>query len=221
MGEKVLFVDDDLNLLRGYARLLGRRFTVTCACGGHEGLAVLRQQGPFAVVVADRRMPHMDGESFLAEVEALAPATVRIMLTGDADTDPELETVKEGRGFRCLAKPCHHEVLAAALADGLQEYRHLIAERDARLTEEQSPEGSRTAADEAAFRHRAPRHIHSAGSAVWIMGHLRQILGPMSSRLSWIVHRPPHRHYAARQDPKIAAAQTKAPTHGGEDSHAA
>jgi DNA-binding NtrC family response regulator len=146
MVERVLFVDDDRNLLRGYARLLGRRFAVTSACGGHEGLEVLRRQGPFAVVVADKRMPLMDGDSFFAQLEALAPKAVRIMLTGDSDQGTAEQAVKEGRIFRYLVKPCPHDLLVAALEDGLRQFRSTtsgLGPRGGGMLEGGEPEGVR------------------------------------------------------------------------------
>lgn len=123
MDERILLVDDDLNLLRGYERLYGRRFALACATGGREGLEVLRRQGPFAVVVADRRMPDMDGLEFLAQAAILAPAAVLIMLTGDAEDQEAIQTLRAGRIFRYLAKPCPREEMTAALTEALRHYR--------------------------------------------------------------------------------------------------
>ena len=61
MSDKILFVDDDANILDAYKRQLKRQFQVETALGGEEGLNALRNSGPYAVVVSDLRMPGMDG----------------------------------------------------------------------------------------------------------------------------------------------------------------
>ena len=68
MKEKILFVDDEPNVLAGYERQLRNRYTVETAPGGTQGLAALGARGPFAVIVSDMRMPEMDGVELLSHV---------------------------------------------------------------------------------------------------------------------------------------------------------
>ncbi len=49
------------------------------ATGPMEGLKAINHKGPFAVVVADLKMPKMDGIQFLGRVKELFPESVRIM----------------------------------------------------------------------------------------------------------------------------------------------
>ena len=53
MNEKILFVDDESNILDTFRRGLRKRFTVDTALGGKEGLLRLQSSGPYAVVVSD------------------------------------------------------------------------------------------------------------------------------------------------------------------------
>lgn len=130
MSPRVLFVDDDRNILSAYERGLRKHYTITTACGGEEGLAALAAHGPFAVVVSDRHMPGIDGIRFLAEVRARAPDTARIMLTGAADQATAMEAVNEGAIFRFLCKPCPLEVVARAIDGGVREHRLATAEKE-------------------------------------------------------------------------------------------
>src|ERR1035437_5080035 len=123
MSEKILFVDDDPNLLASCERMVRRQFQVETAEGGEAGLAKLASHGPFAVVVADRQMPRMDGIEFLAAVRKSAPDTIRIMLTGNADLEGAIRVVNEGNIFRFLTKPCAPEILGKAIEDALTQYR--------------------------------------------------------------------------------------------------
>jgi response regulator RpfG family c-di-GMP phosphodiesterase len=128
--DRILFVDDDLKIQRAYRRRLGDYFQLETASSGTEGLQFLQTRGPFAVVVSDMRMPGMDGVQFLSQVKVQAPRTVRMMLTGFADTETAIEAVNEGHIFRFLTKPCPAETLAKALSAGIEQYRLIMAERE-------------------------------------------------------------------------------------------
>jgi len=130
MSEKILFVDDDPNLLASCERILRRQFQITTAEDGETGLAKLTLHGPFAVVVADRHMPGMDGIKFLGTVRERAPETIRIMLTGNADLEGAIRVVNEGNIFRFLTKPCPPDMLTRALKDAQAQYRLVTAEKE-------------------------------------------------------------------------------------------
>lgn len=130
MSERILFVDDDRHLLAGLERNLRRQFDLDTAEGGEAGLAKLAERGPYAVVVADRQMPGMDGIQFLSLVKQRAPDTVRIMLSGNVDLESAIRVVNEGNIFRFLTKPCPPETLAKALEDARAQYRLVTAEKE-------------------------------------------------------------------------------------------
>jgi CheY-like chemotaxis protein len=140
MPEKILFVDDEPAILSTFTRLLRHdalkveyptlpEFVVETAPGGQSALAAIRERGPFAVVVSDLRMPGMDGVRFLEEARTAAPATARIMLTGQADIATAIDAVNRGALFRFLTKPCAPDTLIAALDAGLKQYLLVTAER--------------------------------------------------------------------------------------------
>ena len=104
--KKILFVDDEPNVLAAFQRQLRRQFEVETAPSGREGLALLQKARDYAVVVADMRMPEMNGVEFLKEVKTAAPEAVRIMLTGNADQGTAIEAINQGRIFSFLHKPC-------------------------------------------------------------------------------------------------------------------
>lgn len=130
MNRRVLLVDDEQRVLDGFRRTLRRQFDVVTKPSGHEGLAEIESTGPFAVVVSDYRMPEMNGVDFLTKVGEVAPDTVRMMLTGQAGMDATIAAINDGRVFRFLTKPCPPETLAAALSDGVEQYRLVAAERE-------------------------------------------------------------------------------------------
>jgi response regulator RpfG family c-di-GMP phosphodiesterase len=129
MTERVLFVDDEPNILEALQRTLRKQVDLHTATSGAEGLVKLRESGPFALVVSDMRMPVMNGAQFLAKAREQAPDTVRMILSGQADFPATIAAVNEGHIYRFLSKPCPPDQLLAAVADGLRQYRLLTAEK--------------------------------------------------------------------------------------------
>jgi response regulator RpfG family c-di-GMP phosphodiesterase len=128
MTARVLLVDDEVNVLEGFRRHLRKQFDLETACGGEAALDAVRRDPP-AVVVSDMRMPGMDGIAVLQQIAKIAPTTVRMMLTGNADLDTAVRAVNEGCIFRFLSKPCRPEALAQSLADGIEQHRLITAEK--------------------------------------------------------------------------------------------
>lgn len=126
---RVLCVDDEPQVIDGLVLSLGRSYEVQRALGGAEGLVVLRERGPFAVVLSDMRMPGMDGATFLAQVRQCAPDTTRMLLTGHADLEATIQAVNEGQIFRFLSKPCPPDALRKAFAAAAEQHRLVTGER--------------------------------------------------------------------------------------------
>ena len=130
MTDRILFVDDEPSVLDGYKRILYREFDVDTALGGEQGLALIRDQGPYSVVISDMRMPGMNGAQFLSQVRQRTPETVRMLLTGYSDLDAAMLAVNEGNIFRFLTKPCDKDILISAISAGLAQYRLVMAEKE-------------------------------------------------------------------------------------------
>lgn len=130
MTEKILLVDDDINILDGYQRSLHGEFRLESATTGNQALQLITHKGPYAVVVSDMRMPGMDGIQLLAKVKIQSPDTVRIMLTGAGDLGTAIQAVNEGNIFRFLSKPCDKELMSKTLTAALLQYRLVTAEKE-------------------------------------------------------------------------------------------
>lgn len=129
LNDKILVVDDDTNLLAGIKRLLGQKLNITTAEGGIEALGKAQNEGPFAVVVCDMRMPGMDGVEVLRRLHEVSPDTSRIMLTGNADQQTAVEAINTGRIFRFFNKPCAMATLTEGILAGIRQYRLVTAEK--------------------------------------------------------------------------------------------
>ncbi len=99
----LLTVDDDPNVLRAIERDLrsryGDRYRVLRANSGDAGLVLLRElkvrNDAVALLLADQRMPAMDGIGFLAEAKKLYPDSKRALLTAYADTSAAINAINE------------------------------------------------------------------------------------------------------------------------------
>ncbi len=129
MRDKVLLVDDEPEVLKSFEALFRRRYDICSASDGEMGLQYIEQDGPFAVVIADMKMPLMDGIAFLNRAARMAPDSVRVMLTGTADLQTAVDAVNQGQIFRFLTKPCPMEVMRQTLAAAVEQYRLVTAER--------------------------------------------------------------------------------------------
>jgi response regulator RpfG family c-di-GMP phosphodiesterase len=130
MTEKILCVDDDPYILSSYQRSLNEKFVIDTALGPEKGLAALKSEKIYAVMVCDMAMPGMDGIELMRQAKEISPDTVRIMLTGHLDQAITVQAINQGQVFQFLNKPCPPEVLGVAIDAGIKQYRLLTAERD-------------------------------------------------------------------------------------------
>ncbi|MCB2109335.1 MAG: response regulator [Rhodobacteraceae bacterium] len=126
---KVLFVDDEVNVLNAIQRQLRKGFQLITASNGDDAIKIAAQTKDLAVVVCDKRMPGKNGVETLAAIEKCNPDAVRIMLTGNADQETAISAINHGKIFRFLNKPCPEETLRAALHDAVRQYELVTAEK--------------------------------------------------------------------------------------------
>lgn len=126
---RILFVDDEVNVLNGLRRLIRKRSELWqgyFAESGLDALALMRET-PIDVLVTDMRMPRMDGAALLRIVNERYPNTVRIVLSGYTELEAAIRAVPIAHQF--LVKPCEPDRLCAtidracALHDLLQDGR--------------------------------------------------------------------------------------------------
>ncbi|GIF50598.1 fused response regulator/thioredoxin-disulfide reductase [Asanoa ferruginea] len=109
----ILTVDDDLAVSRAVARDVrrqyGDRYRVVRANSGAEALEALKElklRGEqVAILLADFRMPHMNGIEFLESAMDLYPRARRVLLTAYADTDAAIDAINRVDLDHYLLKP--------------------------------------------------------------------------------------------------------------------
>jgi diguanylate cyclase (GGDEF)-like protein len=117
----VLFVDDEVRVLRSLQRVLGDKpFRMLTAESADEALLLLSRER-VDVMISDERMPGMSGSELLAEVKNRYPEVCRIMLTGHADMEAAMKAINEGRIFRFLIKPVSPHELVSVIHKALEE----------------------------------------------------------------------------------------------------
>ena len=127
---KILFVDDDELVLSGLTLTVGRKYDISTAISGMEGLEVFEKEGPFAVIVSDFNMPQMDGSEFLREIRKKDKEVVTMLLSGGANFNEVSDAVRRGGIFRLIGKPCPTELMVENLDQALKQYRTIRAEKD-------------------------------------------------------------------------------------------
>lgn len=125
----LMIVDDDANVLAGFRRSIGRKWNLVTAQGGPAAITLVKEKGPFAVIITDMQMPGMNGIEFLEAVRPLAKDSVLMMLTGNVDQATAAQAINRGHVFRFLNKPCTPETMDAAIAAGMRQYELITAER--------------------------------------------------------------------------------------------
>ena len=102
---RVLFVDDDREVLKSFKRLFHREgLEVMTAEDSVQALELLKRY-PVQLVVSDQRMPGTNGIEFLSQVRERYPEVIRVLLTGYADLDAATGAINRGQVFRFLQKP--------------------------------------------------------------------------------------------------------------------
>lgn len=126
MTSRVLVVDDDPDILTALHLVLStdpkEPHAVDTARSGAEALAQVAQ-AEYAMVLADYRMPGMDGVTLLEEVRRRSPKTVRGLLTGFHELDIALAAVEKASVHYYLQKPWENAELRTVVREAVARYR--------------------------------------------------------------------------------------------------
>jgi putative nucleotidyltransferase with HDIG domain len=182
---RILLVDDEARMLDSMRRSLAverPRWEVVTATTGADALRLL-EPGAFQVLVTDMQMPELDGAAVLREAKALAPGTVRILLSGHAGRERILAC--EGCFHQFLGKPVHPDGFLAVL-DAFDQDHALPATLRARSLVaglDRLPSLPR-------IHQELVRHLEAAAPGPGALAHLvRQDLG-LASRVLKLVNSP-------------------------------
>lgn len=120
---KILCVDDERNVLKALERIfLDDDFEILTGNSGDEGLQILDVNPDIQVVISDYRMPGMNGVEFLREVYARRPDTVRMVLSGYADTSAVVAAINEGQIYKFIPKPWNDDELRITVIKAIETF---------------------------------------------------------------------------------------------------
>lgn len=122
MTHSVLLVDDDVEILEMFRKLLRREPYEIELAGGAEPALEMMAHRRFSVVVSDERMPGMNGTEFLSRIQLEYPDVMRMMVTGLSAVDVAMRAINEGQVYRFLLKPVRASELGSAIRDALTEW---------------------------------------------------------------------------------------------------
>lgn len=117
----ILYVDDEAQACKWFARTIGAGYAVLTANSVEEAKAVLRDwHERISVVLTDFRMPGGDGTELLRFIDAKYGDIATILVTAYADNkDLLIQAVNTGRVFKILEKPYQPEDVRRSLQEAL------------------------------------------------------------------------------------------------------
>ena len=120
---KILIVDDELDVLNSLDLALktAKEFKgeITTVSDGETALAEM-MRNDYDLVLADYKMPGMNGIELLTEVKNKHPNAARILITGYTDVDTALEAINKAKVDQYIEKPCHKDKLRSTVHKALK-----------------------------------------------------------------------------------------------------
>src|SRR3990172_4007670 len=127
-GPTALVADDEAGMRESVARALRREgLQVTAVEDGAAALDALRRE-PVDLLVADLRMPGLDGLELLRAAKLVAPDMEVVVLSGHATVEEAVEAMKEG-AYHFLTKPFDRAPLVRVVRQALERRRLVLENR--------------------------------------------------------------------------------------------
>jgi len=168
---RLLVVDDDAAAVESLREIFDREgFGVRTASSGEEGLDVLRGED-FDVVLADLRMPGMDGMDLLRAVKALRPDTEVVIMTAFGTIERAVEAMREG-AYDFVTKPLKRPLVVRSVTRATEK-ASLKAENQALRAELEAVTGERSLVGTSAAMRRVQdtiTQVAQASTTVLILG---------------------------------------------------
>jgi DNA-binding NtrC family response regulator len=107
---KILIADDERAITDGLSAILSDEgYTVDVAVDGQKALERL-SNGAYGVILADLKMPKLDGLALLKEMQQREIHTECIIITGQATVDSAVQAMRQG-AYDYIEKPLNNEKL--------------------------------------------------------------------------------------------------------------
>jgi C4-dicarboxylate-specific signal transduction histidine kinase len=128
----IICVDDEKIILTGLESELessfGSKYDIEYAESGEEALEIIEESLEdnieVAMIISDFIMPNMKGDELLIKVHEILPDTIKIMLTGQADTEGIANAINKAKLYRYISKPWERSDLILTLEEALKRYEN-------------------------------------------------------------------------------------------------
>ncbi len=122
-NNKILYVDDEINLLSSFRSLMRKEnLSVYLLEDPLKIEKVLSEDGPFAVVLSDQRMPGISGSNLLNKVRSVHPESIRVLITGYSDFNEVVQAVNDASISYFVSKPWNDDVLKKLVKDSVSQF---------------------------------------------------------------------------------------------------
>ena len=126
----VLFVDDERDLLNSLKRLLrSESYQSIFAQSGQEALDLLERKR-VDVIITDLGMPEMDGMTLLKQVKEKYPDIIRLILSGQSDSDSIFNAINKGNIYQYILKPWDNKDLKLTVRQAIDLFNLQQERRD-------------------------------------------------------------------------------------------
>ena len=126
----IICVDDEPTILDSLEidllKAFEDKYLIETAESGEEALELLSEllaeQYEVPLVISDHIMPNMKGDELLRSVHAIAPKTLKIMLTGQADLSAVANAINYAKLYRYIPKPWQSDDLKLTVTEAIYRY---------------------------------------------------------------------------------------------------
>ncbi len=118
----ILAVDDEIYNLEAIQRTFRKKYQVYITPSPQEALEIFRKES-IHLVIADQRMPEMLGTELLAEMKAINPHPIRMVLSAYTDIHYLIDAINRGEVYRYITKPWDPNELRVTVQKALDHYQ--------------------------------------------------------------------------------------------------
>lgn len=115
LNRSILFVDDEKQILSAIKRIfIGSNYNIFISDNGNDALEILKKE-EIRLIISDMRMPGMDGYVLLKTVKEKYPSIIRIILSGYADMELIIRSLRHNLAKLYLFKPWDNKYLLSVI----------------------------------------------------------------------------------------------------------
>ena len=122
MQYNIMFVDDEVSVLEALKWVFKDEPYRFFAFNNPIDALKKMEETEFAAVIADQRMPEMEGTIFFEKIRQKWPETIRIMITGHVGLDIALDAINLGNVYRFIFKPWNERELKLTVKSAVSYY---------------------------------------------------------------------------------------------------